>query len=165
MNPSTITPKSFISCHGSAPRRLLHRFPLLGVGALAGILEACSEDKPKVGTDTPAVPPAPASVPSTGGAPIAAPAPAPVTDPSAALANVMSTPARTAKTFYRTKVELEIDGLPQEWQLANLTALITPELNRVFDKASFTQAPLLLTKKRASRHGSKATCFPVSLRD
>ncbi len=45
------------------------------------------------------------------------------------------------------KLELKIDGLPQEWQLANLTALITPELNRVFDKASFTQAAFIINKK------------------
>ncbi len=101
MHPSAISPESVIPCPGSAPSRLLPRFLLLGVGALAGILTACSGDKPKPGADTSAAPtaPAPASVTSAGGAPIAAPAPAPVTDPSAALANAMSTPARAAETF------------------------------------------------------------------
>ncbi|MES2469458.1 MAG: hypothetical protein V4675_19290 [Verrucomicrobiota bacterium] len=151
MHSFATAPIPVIPCPGSAPHRLLPRFLLLGVGVLAGNLAACSEDKSKVGTDSPAAAPAPASVPSTGGAPIAAPAPvpapAPVTDPSAALANAMSTPARAAETFYRTKMELKIDGLPQEWQLASLTGTITPELNRVFDKASFTQAAFIINKK------------------
>ncbi len=147
MHPSALSPKPVIPCPGSAPRRLLPRFLLLGVGVLAGNLAACSEDKPKVATDSPAAAPAPASVPSAGGAPIAAQGSAPVTEPSAALANAMSTPAGAAETFYRTKMELKIDGLPQEWQLANLTGTITPELNRVFDKASFTQAAFIINKK------------------
>lgn len=147
MHSSATAPIPVIPCPGSAPRRLLPRFLLLGVGVLAGNLVACSEDKSKVGTDSAAAAPAPASVPSTRGASIAAPVPAPVTDPSAALANAMSTPARAAETFYRTKLELKIDGLLQEWQLASLTGTITPELNRVFDKASFTQAAFIINKK------------------
>ena len=147
MHSSATAPIPVVPCHGSVPRRLLPRFLLLGMGVLAGNLAACSEDKSKVGTDSPAAAPAPASVPSAGAAPIAAPAPAPVTDPSAALANAMSTPAGAAETFYRTKMELKIDGLPQEWQLASLTGTITPELNRVFDKASFTQAAFIINKK------------------
>ena len=64
-----------------------------------------------------------------------------------AVGSLMTSPARAAEPFYRTKLELKIDGLPQEWQLANLTPLITPELNRVIEKAMFTQAAFIFNKK------------------
>ena len=144
MNPSAMSLESVIPCPSSAPRRLLPRVPLLGVAALAGFLAACGESSPKAGTETPAGASSQTSAsPAAGAAPTATP----VIDPSAALAKAMSNPASAAETLYRTKLELKIDGLPQEWQLANLTGTITPELNRVIDKASFTQAAFIFNKK------------------
>lgn len=151
MNPTATAPEAVIHYPRPATRLLLHRFILLGAGVLAANFSACHESSPKTDAATPAAPPSQTSVPPATGVPIttppAAPAPAPAVDPQDALANAMSTPAGAAETFYRTKQELKFEGLPQEWQVAGLTGTITPELDRVIDKARFTQAAFIINKK------------------
>lgn len=129
-----------------------------GMLALAGSLAACSDSPPEAPAAVAPALPAPAPASPAQPSPAAAPAPAPAAaatlpvpvDPMAVLAQAMSTPAGAAETFYRTKQELKIDGLPQEWQLAGLTGTITPELHRVIDKACFTQAAFIINKKEGT---------------